>query len=143
MLIAAAVFASSLTAAAYQPRVVEHMEDEYDNSEILSYFLAEGEELDLAEQAEQFKELEQYIIEAGNTFFVDEEGTVYYLDNEADSKLRSTCKHDYVNGTSAKHHKYSDGSCKTDYYSGQMCRKCGDTILGEHIKAIFYDVCPH
>ena len=63
--------------------------------------MAEGEELDLAEQAEQFKELEQYIIEAGNTFFVDEEGTVYYLDNEADSKLRSTCKHDYVNGTSA------------------------------------------
>ncbi len=143
VLIAAAVFASSLTAAAYQPRVVEHMEDEYDNSEILSYFFAEGEELDLVELDKQLKELEQYIVEAGNAFFVDEEGTVYYLDNEADSRSRSTCKHDYVNGTSVKHHKYSDGSCKVDFYSGQMCSKCGDTILGDYLKSSIYPSCPH
>ena len=143
VLIAAAVFASSLTAAAYQPRVVEHMGDDYYKSEVSSYFFVEEEELYLDELDTQFKELEQYIVEAGNTFFVDEEGTVYYLDNEADSKSRSTCKHDYVNGTSVKHYKYPDGSCKTDYYSGQMCSKCGDTILGDYLKSILYPACPH
>ena len=110
---------------------------------MLSYFYAEGEELNLVEQDEQLKELEQYIVEAGNAFFVDEEGTVYYLDNEADSKPRSTCKHDYVNGTSVKHLKFPDGSCRLDYYSGQMCSKCGVTILGDYLKSSLYPSCPH
>ena len=38
----------------------------------MNWFFAEGEELDLVELDKQLKELEQYIVEAGNAFFVDE-----------------------------------------------------------------------
>jgi len=140
VLIAAAVFASSLTAAAYQPRVVMQFDESHSGDETMTYFSADEEALHLNEQ---IKELEKYIVETGNMFFVDEEGTVYYLDNEADSKPRSTCKHDYVDGTFAKHTKYSDGSCKTDYYNATMCSKCGDIILGDYKKSTIYPSCPH
>lgn len=143
VLIAAAVFASSLTAAAYQPRVVEHMNADYDNSEVSTYFVIGEEEPCLNEEDKQLKELEEYIVGDEKSFFVDEEGTVYYLDNEDDSKPRSTCKHDYVDGTYARHHKYSDGSCRIDYYTGKMCSKCGDMILENYYKSSSYPVCTH
>ncbi|MDE6619962.1 MAG: M56 family metallopeptidase [Lachnospiraceae bacterium] len=53
------------------------------------------------------------------------------------------CIHDYVSGQSTKHTKFSDNSCKVDYYDSKKCSKCGKVVLGELINTLSYGKCPH
>lgn len=58
--------------------------------------------------------------------FVGEDGICYDLTGMQNSNMeRAGCVHSYVSGYAKDHHKYSDGSCKTDYYYADRCSKCG------------------
>lgn len=140
-LIVAGVFASSLTAAAYQPVDVEHFNTNYDANKVQTIFIENKTTVSIHEQENcDVHKIETYITAEKNQIFVDENGNVYY-DNEI--QPHSTCTHDYVNGTHALHYTYSDGHCRVEYYSGKRCSKCGDLVFGDHISTQTFDKCPH
>lgn len=144
MLIATGVFASSLTAAAYQSTDVTYFDESNNADKVQSFFIEENEGQLEGQNDSYLDEIETYITAEEGVIFIDESGNVYY-DNigEDDIQPYNTCTHTYVNGTQAMHYIYSDGHCEVDYYSGQRCSKCGKNIFGDFIKSVTYAVCPH
>ena len=143
ILIATGVFASSLTAAAYQSKDVAYLDVNNDADKVQSFFIEGAEQLQ-GQNNGYLNEIETYITAEEDVIFVDESGNVYY-DNAGENGIQpyNTCTHTYVNGTQAVHYIYSDGHCKVDYYSGQRCSKCGKNIFGDHISTQTFDKCPH
>lgn len=72
---------------------------------------------------------------------IDEDGNIYPF--EGDVEPYALCNHTYINVTITEHYKFSDGSCRTDYYSGQRCTKCNTVVYGTFVKSVNYTVCPH
>lgn len=144
MLIATGVFASSLTAAAYQSTDVAYLDINNDADKVQSFFIEEDAEQLEGQSDRNLDEIETYITAEEGIIFIDESGNVYY-DNieEDDIQPYNTCTHTYVDGKQAVHYIYSDGHCKVDYYWGQRCSKCGKNIFGEHISTQTFDKCPH
>lgn len=144
LLIVIGVFSSSLTAAAYRPRhVVMHYEEEFSGNEIESFFI-EGDGMYMNEEYMWLWEYEQYITGDYIMVFIDEEGGVhYYNDIEDYYENYAICNHTYVNGNLIEHKKMLDGSCKVDYYSGDICSICENVINKQHLSTHLYDVCPH
>lgn len=143
VLIVTGIFASSLTAAAYQPVDVERFNMDYDASKVQTYFIEDVTTVQVYEQEDcNLHKMEEYITAENCEIFVDENGNVYY-GNESEIQPYSTCTHNYVSGTHALHYTYSDGHCKVEYYSGKRCSKCGDLVFGDHISTQTFDKCPH
>lgn len=90
-------------------------------------------------------EIDYMNFDKDNSIFIDEEGAIYYCNDEQNSKeqSRNACSHDYVSGKLMNHDKKSDGSCVVVTYNAMKCTKCGDLIRGEDISAITYKSCPH
>lgn len=142
-LIVTGVFASSLTAAAYQPVDVECFNANYDANKVQTYFMEDITTVQVHGQEDcDLYKVETYITAEKNQIFVDEYGNVYYGD-ESEIQPYSTCTHNYVSGTHALHYTYSDGHCRVEYYSGKRCSKCGDLVFGDHISTQTFDKCPH
>lgn len=144
LVIAAAVFASSLSVYAYEERNVSHFDEQYQGEEVEVWFLEEGAD-EPFEQDARLSRFEEYITVENDTFFMDGAGNVY-SDIDADGKeavVYGRCSHTYVNGTYARHTKFSDGSCKIDYYEGKRCSKCGDIVFGSLVSTTAYVKCPH
>ena len=143
-IILAMMFASSLTTLAYEERRFHYYDDYYDGGQIDTYFVVEGDvmpfELDM-----KLKGYEDYIVADHDTFFVDEDGNVYYDIFTDTDEIRnySECNHTYTDGTYLAHDKNDDGECNTDFTHGKCCTQCGCTILAEHIATSNYDVCLH
>lgn len=143
-LIAAGVFASSLTAAAYQSRDVAYFNESNDAEKVQSFFIEEDVEQLKGQTDECLDKIETYITSETSVLFVDESGNVYY-DNLEENEIQphNTCTHTYVDGKQAMHYIYSDGHCRVEYYEGQRCSKCGKNIFGDHISTQTFDKCPH
>lgn len=140
VLIVTGIFASSLTAAAYQPVDVAYFDMDYDTNEVQSFFTEEDTIALEGPESRNLDSIESFINTEKETLFVDEEGNVYYDDGV---EQYSTCTHTYVEGRLALHNKYPDGSCRTEYFQGKRCSKCGDLVYGDHISTQTFDKCPH
>lgn len=80
----------------------------------------------------------------GWTFYSEETKEIKNLDDlNLNAEIYSLCKHDYVIGKLMNHKKYSDNSCKVDYYNSKKCSKCGEVVLGELINTVSFGKCPH
>ncbi len=144
VLIVTGVFASSLTAAAYQSTDVAYLNVSNDADKVQAFFIEKDVKQLKGQNDEELNRVEAHITAEEGVLFVDESGNVYY-DNIGESEIQphNTCTHTYVSGTQAVHYIYSDGHCKVDYYSGQRCSKCGKNIFGDHISTQTFDKCPH
>lgn len=77
-----------------------------------------------------------------NTVFEGEDGSIWYIDEDAASPY-AFCSHSFVNGTVKTHHKNSDGSCIVKAYKGRICTKCNYVEANELISTTTYAVCTH
>lgn len=144
VLIVAGVFASSLTAAAYQSTDVAYLDKSNNADKVQSFFIEEDAGQLNGQSGEYLNGIENYITAEEGIIFIDESGNMYYDNIEQDEiQPYNTCTHTYVSGTQAVHYIYSDGHCEVDYYSGQRCSKCGKNIFGDHISTQIFDKCPH
>lgn len=112
------LFGGSLTVCAYEnPQVVRGEANLFEISQDgESEMTFEKEEIVYSEEAE-----------LNYWKFLGDNGISYDLSEEQSSNMeRAGCFHSFVSGTLKKHQKFSDGSCKTDYYFAEMCEKCGE-----------------
>lgn len=113
------LFGGSLTVCAYEnPQVIRDTESamfDLPQDKQVSWEIAEGEIRFSEETALDFIE------------FVGEDGISYDISEIPSGNVeRAGCIHSLVNGYIKIHQKSSDGSCKTDYYLADVCKKCGD-----------------
>ena len=142
-LVAALIFANSMTALAYkdgyneiaaEDMSAEEIESVLDDNEVL--FASDA----VAEEA--FSEFDEHEIEEilYDREFIDEEGNVYMI---PDAEPHWGCDHSYVSGKERRHDIKSDGSCEVTMYYAERCSKCGTVKLGDLISRTYYPVCPH
>lgn len=112
------LFGGSLTVCAYEaPQVVRDVD-------AAMFDQTQDEQAALEVSVAKLSYSEETVLEF--TEFVAEDGTSYNLTEMQNSNVeRAGCIHSYVDGHIKIHHKYSDGSCKTDYYFADVCEKCG------------------
>lgn len=142
-LVAALIFANSMTALAYKDGVNEFVPEDASQEHIEEVLqsdtflfapdgISEETKIDLEDEEETIELLY-------DRQFVDEEGNIYYIPDEEPHG----CDHDYVSGTEYRHNSNSDGSCVVTKYKAQRCSKCGTVIQGDLISRTYYPVCPH
>lgn len=122
---------SSLSVLAYSPKEVVHENEVYDN-----IYFSDDDALRVEADSEALlDEIVEYVFTSddGETIIVDE--------NEIDTHI--LCSHSYTPGTLVKHKKYSDGSCKNEYYDAKYCKWCDHIEQGELIKTVIWEKCPH
>lgn len=145
-LMAALIFANSMTVFAYRDTFHEIVPEDVSQEEIESklngdvyLFTPDGTEEEATQDFEVLDEIEiRYDMQ-----FTDEEGNIYPIDEGETVEAYRGCNHDYVSGTSTIHTKTSDGGCVVRKYRSQRCSKCGTVVQGEEINVITYKVCPH
>lgn len=129
------LFGGSLTVCAYEnPQVVRGKANLFEissNEEVVKTFAVE--EIGYSEEAElDYRE------------FLGDDGISYDLPEEQSSNMeRAGCIHSFVSGTLKDHRKYSDGSCKTDYYRAEMCKICGEIRVKEYSHTETSTKCTH
>lgn len=142
-LVAALVFANSMTVFAYKDTASETIQDDV-SQENIETVLESDTVLFFSEDVEE--EAMQDVDMKGTTEilydrqFVDEEGNIYPIP-ETESHLG--CNHDYESGTEQRHNKNSDGSCVVREYEAQRCRKCGHLVQGALLSSHYFATCPH
>lgn len=142
VIIAIAVFVSSLTVYAYEERQIQYFDRPYEKVES-SYLYSDWEQDGRIELDIKYDAYEKYVNADNVLFFVSEAGEVHYdVHTEADQMYKA-CSHTYSSGTIANHIKDGKGGCKMDYYEGKWCTRCGHTVYGDFIKSSVYAVCPH
>lgn len=128
------LFASSLSVFAHSPKTIMYSDEITDEI----YFSAEGKHWgDLYADPP---------VNGGDgwVFFNGEGDMIEVLDGlNPDADLYVVCVHNYVSGEATKHTKYSDNSCKVEYFEAQKCSKCGDTKLGKLLDVITHLSCCH
>lgn len=142
-LVAALIFANSMTALAYKDGHNEIASEDMSEEEIESVLdddavLFTPEEA-VGEVFSEFDEQEADVI-LYDRQFTDEEGNIYLI---PDTEAHWGCDHTYEPGVETRHDKKSDGSCEVTKYKAERCSKCGTIKLGEQIGWRKYDVCPH
>lgn len=142
-LVAALIFANSMTAFAYRDAASETIQDGASQEHIEKVLesdmvLFEPEETD-GESIVDFDMPEEIEIQYDRQF-TDEEGNIYPV---PEVEPQWGCDHDYVSGTETRHNKNSDGSCEVTQYKAQRCSKCGHLVQGDLISSHYYAVCPH
>lgn len=129
-----AVLSSSLSVLAYSPKNIVYLNEIYDTMYFTEQDFMWGDvygELPVNESG-------------GWTFYSEETKEIKNLDDlNLNAEIYSLCKHDYVIGKLMNHKKYSDNSCKVDYYNSKKCSKCGEVVLGELINTVSFGKCPH
>lgn len=77
--------------------------------------------------------------------FIDNNGIVYKLEklNVAGNNEKLLCSHIYVSGIYKIHEKFSDNSCKTDYYNADMCKKCNEIVVKSYSHTETSTRCTH
>lgn len=112
------LFGGSLTVCAYEnPRVVR--------GEANLFEISQDGESEMTFEKEEIGYSDEMELEYWK--FLGDNGISYDLSEEQSSNMeRAGCFHSFVSGTLKKHQKFSDGSCKTDYYFAEMCEKCGE-----------------
>lgn len=144
-LVAALIFANSMTVLAYREGYNEVVPEAASQGEIESSLRwdtvefapdeTDGDVETLANFDEQ--EMDEILYDRQ---FTDEEGNVYMI---PDVQPHWGCDHNYVSGTETGHDLKSDGSCEVTKYRAQRCSKCGLVVRGELISSHYYAVCPH
>lgn len=142
-LVAALIFANSMTALAYRDEFNEVVPEDASQEHIEKVlesdtFLFTPDEI-VGEVTSEFDEqgIDEILYERQ---FTDEEGNIYLI---PDTEAHWSCDHTYVSGVETRHNKNSDGSCEVSKYRAQRCSKCGTVIQGDRISVTRYDVCPH
>lgn len=142
-LVAALIFANSMTAFAYRDEVneivpVDMSEEEIEKTLDADIVLFTPEEA-VGEALSEFDgpDGEEILYDRQ---FTDEEGNIYPV---PDAEPHWNCDHAYVSGVETRHNKYSDGSCEVSKYNSQRCAKCGTIKMGDLISRTYYPVCPH
>ena len=142
VMIALAVFVSSLTVYAYEERQIRYFDTPYEKVES-SYLYGDWEQDGRTEIEIKYDAYETYINADNIIFFVSEDGEVYYdVHTETDQMYRA-CSHTYSSGTVVDHIKDSKGGCKMNYYDAKYCAKCGHVVYGDCIRTVTYAVCSH
>lgn len=131
------LFAGSLTVYAYeQPEVVIWKTDiplgELEKGQVKQGFI-DGVDI-------QFNNSETVIMRE----FIGEDGISYKVEEieNADKAIKS-CSHSYVSGYYKQHIKYSDNSCKTDYYNADRCVKCENIVVKSYSHTETSTKCTH
>lgn len=131
------LFAGSLTVYAYeQPKVVtwqteSHLE-ELEREQVEQGFINSADI--------QFDNSETIIVRE----FIGEDGISYKLEDLGNtSKTQILCSHSFVSGYYKQHVKYSNNSCKTDYYNADRCVKCGDIVVKSYSHTETSTKCTH
>ncbi len=145
-LVAVLAFANSLTVFAYRDtyqetalECVSEEDVEWALHNDMIWFISDGADEEEIQKLNLREEIEiQYDYQ-----FIDEEGNIYPLSEDASVETYRACSHTYSSGTISKHEKNSNGGCVVKTYKAQRCTKCGDTIWGEQVGWNQYDVCPH
>lgn len=142
VIIALAVFVSSLTVYAYEERQIWYLDTPYEKIDQCTWYdnwEKDGRtELDI-----KYDEYEKYINADNITFFVSETGEAFYNVYTTEQQIYRSCSHTYILGTIANHIKDNKGGCRMDYYDGKRCTKCGHVVFGDCIRTVSYTVCPH
>ena len=141
-LVAALVFANSMTVLAYRDAHNEIMPEDVALEDIET--VLESDTVVFAPEDTG----EEAIIDFGEDTveilydrqFVDEEGNIYYI---PDMESHGSCDHSYVAGTEYRHNKGSDGGCVVTVYKAERCSKCGTIKLGDKVSTTTYVTCPH
>ncbi len=142
VMIALAVFVSSLTVYAYEERQIRYFDTLYEKVES-SYLYGDWEQDGRTEIEIKYDAYETYINADNIIFFVSEDGEVYYdVHTETDQMYRA-CSHTYSSGTVVDHIKDGKGGCKMNYYDAKYCAKCGHVVYGDCIRTVTYAVCSH
>lgn len=112
------LFGGSLTVCAYEnPQVVRGEAD--------FVMISTDEEITKTFVMEEISYSEETVLDYQQ--FIGEDGMSYDLTGLPNGGIeRAGCIHSFVSGYATVHHKYSDGSCKTDYYHAERCEKCGE-----------------
>lgn len=142
-LVAALIFANSMTAFAYRDEINESVPEDI-SQEQLEMALESDTVLFTYEEAvgEVFSEFDEQGMDEilYDRQFTDEEGNVYPI---PDAEPYGNCDHNYEPGVETRHNKYSDGSCVVTKYKAERCSKCGALKMGDYISSTHYAVCPH
>lgn len=142
-LVAALIFANSMTAFAYRDEHNEIMSEDMPEEDIE---IALESDTVLFTPAEAVGEVFSDYDEQGideilyERQFTDEEGNVYPI---PDAEPYGSCDHDYEPGVETRHNKNSDGSCDVRKYNAERCSKCGTIKVGDLISITHYPKCPH
>lgn len=142
-LVAALVFANSMTVLAYRDVHNEIMPEDVSQEEIetslesdILLFATDGAGGDVKQHFD-----EQDIMEIlYDRQFIDEEGNIYPI---PEMEPQWGCNHTYESGTEALHHRNSDGSCDVYVYKAERCTKCGTIKRGDLISTTHYTTCTH
>lgn len=131
------LFGGSLTVYAYEaPKIVTWQTES--NTEILEQEKVEREFV--SSTLVNFSEENVLIIKE----FIGKDGLCYRINkSENVNSSRIFCIHSYVSGYYKEHIKYSDNSCKTDYYNADRCEKCGDIVLKSYSHTETSTKCTH
>lgn len=142
-LVAALIFANSMTAFAYRDGYNEVAPEDMSEEEI--EFALESDVVlfthkeAVGEVFSEFDEPDGEEILYDNQF-TDEAGNIYPV---PDAEPHGSCDHNYEPGVQTRHNKNSDGSCDVRKYNAERCSKCGTVKIGEFISSYHYAVCPH
>lgn len=141
-LVAALIFANSMTAFAYkdgyneiasEDMPEETLEKVLESDTVLFAPEDTGEEIIIDFEDESVEILY-------DRQFVDEEGNIYYI---PDAESHRSCDHDYEPGTEYRHNSNSNGSCEVMKFKAERCKKCGTVKIGDFISSTYYAKCPH
>lgn len=76
--------------------------------------------------------------------FLGDDGISYNLSElQNGGTERAGCIHSYVKGYVTYHYKYSSGGCKIDYYSADVCERCGEVIMKDYSHTVTSTKCTH
>ena len=142
-LVAALVFANSMTVFAYRDGLNEVIPDDASQDWVETVlesdtFLFTPDGTD-GEVVSDFDARETDVI-LYDRQFTDEYGNIYPI---PEAVPHWSCDHTYVSGTETRHNKNSDGSCVVTQLRAQRCSKCGLVVQGDLISSTYYAVCPH
>lgn len=127
---------STSTAFAYTPHFQIDMLDE---QSFESAHLNSSQWIEFTEGQKNPFEIVEYI--PYDTFFTDENGNVFEIDNGS-SKEKSICLHEYIPGTVTIHINVGKG-CRIEVYNASRCNLCRKVVRKEHRSTIYNDICLH
>ena len=138
--VVACLLASSIPAMAYhEPQTITQTDQKRWDDTDLAAFIPDGAANPM------LPEIDYMNFDKSNSIFIDEEGMIYYCNDEQNSSEQSIniCSHDYISGEFTEHIKKSDGSCVVTVYAARRCKNCGKIIKSEDIATNTYNPCPH
>lgn len=141
-LVAALIFANSMTAFAYKDGHNEIMPEDMSQEQIETVLETDAIGFALAETDEEvLRDFGVSEIEIRyDRQFIDEEGNIYPI---PEIEPQWGCDHTYEAGTEVRHNKNSDGSCVVTVYNAERCTKCGTIKLGDLRSTTTFVKCPH